>query len=154
MGKPKFILVVLFVVSFMIIGFKDQIFAMESQGKKYDINKSATDQNITFTIDDIVDNRLGENEIEGIKLEYLIQSKTDLSFNSSEGIPIQKPVIFIDGKMINHSESTTMEKIGKNRYKGEIEIVPTNTLPKHFKMKVLIGIMFKQKGNWTVDLEI
>jgi archaellum component FlaF (FlaF/FlaG flagellin family) len=134
----------------------EQVSANETQARKYDINKSAMDSGITFTIHNIV------KDGNQLNLEYEMRSENDIpeieaNIANPRGksvVFVEKPDIYINGQIVDYSGPISHKKVGKHQYKGTIGIKSVENIPENFDMKVNIDYLLEQEGQWTIKFPI
>ncbi|MFF2288731.1 DUF4179 domain-containing protein [Peribacillus butanolivorans] len=142
------ILALITIFMFCFTNLNDKTSAKEIERTLKTINKSASDNGITFTIGDVV-----KDGNERISLEYFIKSEKNLKLNTRDPLFV-KPNIFINGKKINFSNTSDGQQEGKMEYRGVVEIEPKNELPNHYDVKFNFNQMLNQSGQWTIDFPL
>jgi hypothetical protein len=144
------VLISTFVFGFMVcfIKFNEETSAQKIERTLKPINKSVSDNGITFTIGNVI-----KDGRERITFEYVIKCKKDPKFENI-GVIMEKPDIYINGKWINHSSTEHYQKAGKNEYRGVIEIRPVYELPNHYDVKFNVDQLLDQPGQWTIDFSL
>ncbi|MEV5037025.1 hypothetical protein CN563_15750 [Bacillus sp. AFS026049] len=134
---------------FCFTNLNDKTSASQIERTLKPINKSVIDNGITFTIGDVV-----KDGHERIGLEYHIKSEKNLKFDVTKD-RIVDPDISINGKRINAVfRVLNAEKIGKNQYRGVIEILPEEELPNHYDVKFNLDAVLNQLGQWSINFSL
>jgi hypothetical protein len=125
------------------------MFNVEVSAKKIErnlvpVNKSVSDNGITFTIGDAL-----KEGHEGITLEYVVETEQNTNIQNED--IFGRPEIFINGKWINQSMNWNGEKIGENKYKGLIHINPKYELPDNYDVKFGFYQILNQYGKWEIE---
>ncbi|MBO1514903.1 hypothetical protein [Metabacillus bambusae] len=121
-----------------------EISAEKIDTKLVRVNKTASDNGITFTIGDAV-----KEGHERISLEYVIETEQNINIQNDD--IFGKPEIYINGKWINQSMNWNVEKIGENKYKGLIHINPEYELPNNYDVKFGFYQILNQSGRWEIE---
>ncbi|WP_144529011.1 DUF4179 domain-containing protein [Peribacillus simplex] len=152
MSKRAFriaILALITIIMFCFTNSNDKTSASQIERTLKPINKTVSDNGITFTIGDVV-----KDGYERIGLEYHIKSEKNLKFDVTKD-RIVDPGISINGKRINAVfRVLNAEKIGKNQYRGVIEILPEEELPNHYDVKFNLDAVLNQLGQWSINFSL
>ncbi|MFE4708778.1 hypothetical protein [Peribacillus simplex] len=62
--------------------------------------------------------------------------------------------ISINGKRINAVSRVNTEKVGKNQYRGVIEIIPEEELTNHYDVKFNLDAVLNQIGQWSINFSL
>lgn len=133
---------------FCFTNLNDKTLAREIERALKPINKSVSDNGITFTIGDVV-----KDGHERIGLEYHIKSEKNLKFDETKD-RIVDPDILINGKRINAVSRVNIKKVGKNEYRGVIEIIPEEELPNNYDVKFNLDAVLNQLGQWSINFSL
>ncbi|MFD6442300.1 hypothetical protein ACFWDG_21495, partial [Peribacillus sp. NPDC060186] len=90
---------------------------------------------------------------ERIGLEYHIKSEKNLKFDETKD-RIVDPDILINGKRINAVSRVNIKKVGKNEYRGVIEIIPEEELPNNYDVKFNLDAVLNQLGQWSINFSL
>lgn len=105
------------------------------------VDQSAKDNGITLTINEI----------------FYDGTRLTIGFTQESLLPLgemERPVIEVDGKEINFSSGSSGEFVTPQKYKGVVDITPTEELPEEFKMKIRIDAVGMVPGNWTFKFPV
>ncbi|WP_144552442.1 DUF4179 domain-containing protein [Peribacillus simplex] len=142
------ILALITIFMFCFTNSNDKTSASQIERTLKPINKSVSDNGITFSIGDVV-----KDGHERIGLEYHIRSEKNLKFDEMKD-NIVDPHISINGKRINAVSRVNTEKVGKNQYRGVIEIIPEEELPNHYDIKFNLDAVLNQIGQWSINFSL
>ncbi|MDM5291859.1 DUF4179 domain-containing protein [Peribacillus simplex] len=142
------ILALITIFIFCFTNSNDKTSASQIERTLKPINKSASDNDITFTIGDVV-----KDGHERVHLEYHIKTKKNLNFNEMED-SIVDPYISINGKLIKAVSTVSTTKLGKNEYRGVIEISPEKELPNHYAVNLSLDSVLNQNGQWSINFSL
>lgn len=135
------------VFAFSFFSLSSEVSAKEIERELISINKSANDNGITFIITDV----LKEGE-ERLGIEYVIKSEKALTYDKYN--VVEKPDVYINGKLINHTNIESNNKVSDKEIRGLIEIMPKRELPKEFEVKFDLDKVLNQSGQWTIKFSL
>ena len=147
MSKMRIVTVLTFLFVLSIFNFSGEISAKEIKRELISINKSVKDNGITFKITDVFKD--GE---ERLSIEYVIKSEKALKYDKYD--VVEKPDVYINGKLINHSNTISSNKISDKEVRGLIEIMPQKEFPKKFVVKFNLNQVLNQSGQWTIKFSL
>ncbi|MEK5036421.1 DUF4179 domain-containing protein [Sporosarcina sp. FSL K6-3457] len=105
------------------------------------VGQSSKDNGITITIDEVF--------YDGTR--FTIGYTQESLFAIGE---IERPTIEVDGKEINFASGYSGDFITPQKYKGTINITPTEELPIAFDMNIRIDAIGVIPGNWAFDFPV
>lgn len=105
------------------------------------VDQTAKDNGITLTINEIF--------YDGTRLTVGYTQESLLPLGE-----LERPVIKADGKEINFSSGYSGEYITPQKYKGVVDITPTEELPEQFEMKIDFDAVGLVPGNWTFKFPV
>lgn len=105
------------------------------------VNQSSKDSGITLTMNEIF--------YDGTRLTFGFTQESLLAIGE-----IERPTIEIDGKEINFSSSYSGDFVTPQKYKGIIDITPTEELPEEFTMKIRIDAVGLIPGKWEFNFPV
>ncbi|MBT2663420.1 DUF4179 domain-containing protein [Bacillus sp. ISL-45] len=105
------------------------------------VDQTAKDNGITLTINEV----------------FYDGTRLTLGYTQESLLPLgelERPVIKADGKDINFSSGFSGEFITPQKYKGVVEITPTEELPEQFDMKVQFDAVGLVPGIWSFQFPV
>lgn len=105
------------------------------------VDQSAKDNGITLTMNEI----------------FYDGTRLTLGYTQESILPLgelERPVITVDGREINFSSGYSGEFITPQKYKGVIDIRPTEELPENFDMKIRIDAVGLVPGDWSFQFPV
>ncbi|MBT2682335.1 DUF4179 domain-containing protein [Bacillus sp. ISL-37] len=105
------------------------------------VDQTAKDNGITLTINEV----------------FYDGTRLTLGYTQESLLPLgelERPVIKVDGKEINFSSGYSGEFLTPQKYKGVIDITPTEELPEEFEMEVRIDAVGLVPGNWSFKFPV
>ncbi|QED46647.1 DUF4179 domain-containing protein [Cytobacillus dafuensis] len=105
------------------------------------IDQSSKDNGITLTMNEIF--------YDGTRLTLGYTQESLFAIGD-----LERPTIEVNGKEINFSSGYSGEFITPKKYKGTIDITPTEELPEEFEMKMRIDAVGLIPGKWAFDFPV
>ncbi|MBY0123049.1 DUF4179 domain-containing protein [Bacillus sp. S/N-304-OC-R1] len=105
------------------------------------IDQSSKDNGITLTINEVF--------YDGTRFTIGYTQESLFAFGD-----IERPTIDVNGKEINFSSSYSGDFITPQKYKGVIDITPTEELPEQFDMKIRIDAVGLIPGKWEFEFQM
>lgn len=105
------------------------------------VDQTAKDNGITLTINEI----------------FYDGTRLTLGYTQESLLPLgelERPVIKADGKEINFSSGYSGEYITPQKYKGVVDITPTEELPEQFKMEIRFDAVGLVPGDWSFKFPV
>lgn len=105
------------------------------------VDKTAKDNGITLTINEV----------------FYDGTRLTLGYTQESILPLgelERPVIKVDGREINFSSGYSGEFKTPQKYKGVIDIRPTEELPENFDMKIQIDAVGLVPGDWSFQFPV
>lgn len=105
------------------------------------IDQTAKDNGITLTINEV----------------FYDGTRLTLGYTQESLLPLgelERPAIKVDGKEINFSSGYSGEYVTPQRYKGVVDITPTEELPEEFEMNVRIDAVGLVPGYWSYQFSV
>ncbi|CAM3807494.1 DUF4179 domain-containing protein [Mesobacillus thioparans] len=111
------------------------------KGLTHTVDQTAKDKGITLTINEV----------------FYDGTRLTLGYTQESLLPLgelERPVIKADGKEINFSSGYSGEFITPQKYKGIVDITPTEELPENFDMKIHFDAVGLVPGNWSFQFPV
>ncbi|WP_017753996.1 DUF4179 domain-containing protein [Calidifontibacillus oryziterrae] len=105
------------------------------------VEQSAKDNGITLTINEVF--------YDGTRLTFGYTQESLFAIGD-----LERPTIEVNGKDINFSSGYSGEFITPQKYKGIIDINPTEELPEHFDMRMRIDAVGLIPGKWEFKFPV
>lgn len=105
------------------------------------IDLSSKDSGITLTINEMF--------YDGTRLVFGYTQESLLAIGE-----LERPTIEVNGREINFSSSYSGEFITPQKYKGMVEINPTEELPEEFELNMRIDAIGLIPGNWNFQFHV
>jgi hypothetical protein len=105
------------------------------------VDQTAKDNGITLTINEV----------------FYDGTRLTLGYTQESLLPLgelERPVIKADGKEINFSSGYSGEYVTPQKYRGVVDITPTEELPEQFEMKIHFDAVGLVPGNWTFQFPV
>lgn len=105
------------------------------------VDQTAKDNGITLTINEV----------------FYDGTRLTLGYTQESLLPLgelERPAIEVDGTEINFSSAYSGDYITPQKYKGVVDITPTEELPEEFEMKVRIDAVGLVPGNWSFKFPV
>lgn len=105
------------------------------------VDQSSKDSGITLTMNEIF--------YDGTRLTFGYTQESLFAIGE-----LERPTIEVNGKEINFSSSYSGDFVTPQKYKGIIDITPTEDLPEEFDMKMRIDAVGLIPGKWEFDFPV
>jgi hypothetical protein len=105
------------------------------------VDQTAKDNGITLTINEI----------------FYDGTRLTLGYTQESLLPIgehERPTILVDGKEINFSSGYSGDYVTPQKYKGVIDVTPTEELPEEFEMKIRFDAVGLIPGKWKFTFPV
>lgn len=105
------------------------------------VDQTAKDNGITLTINEV----------------FYDGTRLTLGYTQESLLPLgelERPVIKADGAEINFSSGYSGEYVTPQKYRGVVDITPTEELPEQFEMKIQFDAIGLVPGNWTFQFPV
>lgn len=111
------------------------------QGLTQVVGQSSKDNGITLTIDEIF--------YDGTRFTIGYTQESLFAIGN-----LERPTIKVDGKEINFASGSSGDFITPQKYKGTIDITPTEELPEAFNMNMRIDAVGAIPGKWAFSFPV